>query len=171
MLTRYNVLPTHAERALALISSSSCGIGSVSIAWTIDSIANPHLSDEHGTISRSRVKHSGRTTREMPNAAFRQGNGLEALKDYYLARGHLLGIQDVSNLALTFENSNATTTPWTNSRVDMHQFAHKYNAVIGDLASRENVGIGATILPGRSQPHVYWQDVDGRRGRGPGSIS
>jgi hypothetical protein len=35
------VLSTYAERALALISSSSCGI---------DSIANPHLNNDLGAI-------------------------------------------------------------------------------------------------------------------------
>jgi len=35
------VYPTHAERALAPVSLSSCGI---------DSIVNPHLNDDPGTI-------------------------------------------------------------------------------------------------------------------------
>jgi hypothetical protein len=41
ILAKYKVLPTVAERALAPISSSSCGI---------DSIANPHLNNDLGAI-------------------------------------------------------------------------------------------------------------------------
>jgi hypothetical protein len=41
ILAKYQVLPTFAERALVPISSSSCGIGS---------ITNPHLNDDLGTI-------------------------------------------------------------------------------------------------------------------------
>ncbi|MEJ2590635.1 MAG: hypothetical protein P8178_04385, partial [Candidatus Thiodiazotropha sp.] len=41
ILAKYKVLPTLAERALAPISSSSCGIGS---------IANPHLNNDLGAI-------------------------------------------------------------------------------------------------------------------------
>jgi hypothetical protein len=47
---RYKVLPPHAERALAPISLSSCGIGSIINSWAIDSIANPHLNNDLGTI-------------------------------------------------------------------------------------------------------------------------
>jgi hypothetical protein len=44
------VLPTTAERALAPFSPSSYGICSIINRLTIDSIANPHLNDEPGTI-------------------------------------------------------------------------------------------------------------------------
>jgi hypothetical protein len=44
------VLPPLAEHALAPISSSSCGIGSIINSWAIDSIANPHLNNDLGTI-------------------------------------------------------------------------------------------------------------------------
>ncbi len=50
LLKNDNVLPTPAERALAPISSSSCGIGSIINSWAIDSIANPHLNNDLGTI-------------------------------------------------------------------------------------------------------------------------
>jgi hypothetical protein len=43
-------LPGHAERALAPISPSSCGICSIINSLAIDSIANPHLNDDLGTI-------------------------------------------------------------------------------------------------------------------------
>jgi hypothetical protein len=50
LLAKYKVLSTHAERALVPISSSSCGIGSIINSWAIDSIANPHLNNDLGTI-------------------------------------------------------------------------------------------------------------------------
>jgi hypothetical protein len=44
------VLPTLADCALAPISSSSCGICSIINNWAIDSIANPYLNNDLGTI-------------------------------------------------------------------------------------------------------------------------
>ncbi|MGD9164431.1 MAG: hypothetical protein PVF13_06680, partial [Chromatiales bacterium] len=42
--------PTYAERALAPVSPSSCGICSIINSLAIDSIANPHLNDDPGAI-------------------------------------------------------------------------------------------------------------------------
>jgi hypothetical protein len=49
-LAKYKVSAILAEHSRAPIWSSNCGIGQSSIAWAIDSIANPHLNNKPDTI-------------------------------------------------------------------------------------------------------------------------
>jgi hypothetical protein len=55
------VSPAYAELILAPISSLICGIYSSSIAWAINSIANPHLNNHLGAIITFLYKTSGLT--------------------------------------------------------------------------------------------------------------
>ncbi len=59
---KFIVLPYNAERALAPLSPSTCGIFSIANSPAIGSIENPHLNDEPGAI----IAFPGKTSDLIP---------------------------------------------------------------------------------------------------------